>query len=1198
LSHRTDRFLNRSPHGRPIVLGIARLLFGTLLTIAVCFNSTPACAQNLCGDAPPQLCGFGPYAGAFLRGGRGLNKPFASDDPLLASQSPWTMSLWFRAENGVTTTLLAGFGDPAEEDSRYLGLRDAKPILRMGIGNGLTGPESINAGGWHFLAATFDGVTARLFVDGREVDHGTPDMGPVQDAELMIAPDFVSNQREKLRRNVVTFPLQIPKRLQEWQHFGGKIAGFSVARSPFSSAEIERDASRPPEFENLPYEDGSKSWPFQVKQQVGYIAPQPPEGLPQSKAPFAKPVAIPVLTGPTLAPAGRDQWSIARNWRMQAAPVVRADGQDLSSANVLTDTWYAATVPGTVLTTLVNRGVYPDPYWDLNNLTIPESLNKQDYWYRVAFPTPEKLSSGSRYILTFHGINYAAQIWLNGRKVGSIVGAFLRGSYDVTDLLRHEGENALAVRISPPPHPGIPQEQSMKGGPGDNGGAMLLDGPTFVATEGWDWIPAIRDRDSGIWQDVTLQAVGPVALGDPQIITELPLPRTDSADVTIEVPLENRATVAEKLTLHASFEGGVSISKEVTASPGASSVTFSSSDFPQLHVDHPQLWWPNGYGNPDLYHLRLSVDSGSGAKQETVTQFGIREVTYELSLFAPDGTLRRVEVNPTVARFAHENVVDVSHAGLRQTPDGWAASLTETALRSRAIAAVTDEDAMTDLVIKVNGVRIAARGGNWGMDDAMKRISRERLEPYFRLHQQAGVNIIRNWVGQSTEPQFYELADEYGLMVWNDFWESTENYNAEAQDPELWLANAVDTVKRYRNHPSIVMWCGRNEGVPQPLISDGLAQVLVQDDGTRYYTPSSNRVNLRGSGPYQYQDPAFYFDRLDQGFAVELGVPSLSTLESLERWIAPENRWPVSDAWAYHDWHQSQGGDTHPFMEHLDRQFGAPVNLPDMERKAQMLDYTLHRAIFEGFNAHLWKPNSGRLIWMSQPAWPSNTWQMISSDYDTQASFYGVMKACEPQHVQLDLSTFTVDLINTTTAPLAGVTVKATVVSLAGQPLYSKSTNAAVGADAEADVFRLPLDDIFAGPAVDAPVFLRLNLLAGDGKVLSSNFYWLTKHDEDLRRLNTLPKANIQFTTTTARNERERLITTTLTNKGQQAALQLKLTLMNKQSGQRILPAYYSDNYVSLLPGESETVTIRYSADKDEPLVKIRGYNFAPTELR
>ena len=186
-------------------------------------------------------------------------------------------------------------------------------------------------------------------------------------------------------------------------------------------------------------------------------------------------------------------------------------------------------MPGTVLTTLVDRGVYPDPDYGLNNLAIPETLNKQDYWYRTEFKTPSNLG-GKRLTLTFHGINYKRAVWLNGQSLGTITGAFIRGNFDVTGILKAGQTNVLAVRVSPPPHPGIPQEQSIKGGPGENGGLMCLDGPTFVATEGWDWIPAIRDRDTGIWQPVTITATNSVKIGDPQVITTLPLPDTSQRE--------------------------------------------------------------------------------------------------------------------------------------------------------------------------------------------------------------------------------------------------------------------------------------------------------------------------------------------------------------------------------------------------------------------------------------------------------------------------------------------------------------------------------------------------------------------------------------------------------------------------------------------------------------------------------------------
>jgi beta-galactosidase/beta-glucuronidase len=333
-----------------------------------------------------------------------------------------------------------------------------------------------------------------------------------------------------------------------------------------------------------------------------------------------------------LIPAAANVWKLG-SWRLAEAPKIDASAKDISSANYSDTAWYPATVPGTVLTTLIDRGVYPDYDYGLNNMAIPECLARQDYWYRTSFDAPPGID-GKQLTLTFKGINNAAEVWVNGSRRGTSVARSSAAS-SISPQCRREAHGHRRARLAAAAS-GIPHEESIAAGPGENGGWVALDGPTFAASEGWDWIPGIRDRNTGIWQDVELKASGRVRVLDPQVITRLPLPKTDSAEVSILVPVDSSHIAPVDVTVTAKFEG-VSLTKTTSVIPGRSEIKFTAAEFPALNVANPRLWWPNGYGAQELYHLDLAVSDRGRPSDTKSLRFGIRHVTYEYSLFDSDG---------------------------------------------------------------------------------------------------------------------------------------------------------------------------------------------------------------------------------------------------------------------------------------------------------------------------------------------------------------------------------------------------------------------------------------------------------------------------------------------------------------------------------------------------------------------------------
>jgi len=916
----------------------------------------------------------------------------------------------------------------------------------------------------------------------------------------------------------------------------------------------------------------------QYKLNFGLSQPQDPATLPKSKVQFILPVKKEKVTIQTkLIQAKDNEMILSAGWELIEAENAGATGETISQSSYSTKNWTNAVVPGTVLTSLVQQGVYPDPYFGVNNLAIPDTLCRMDWWYRISFQSPEKKSEKTWLLL--NGINYRAIIWLNGKKLGKMNGAFVRGEFDITGIVKSSGENVLAVQILPPPNPGIPHEESPTAGTGPNGGQLCLDGPTFISSEGWDWVPGIRDRNIGIWQDVRLKFTGEIVLSDPQIITDLPLPETTSAKLTIQTQVKNTSASTQEIDLSGSIEK-ITFSQTVTLKSGETkTVTFAPDQFPQLTIKNPKLWWPNGYGEQNLYSVKITAAKKSQISDEKTVRFGIREMSYELNVDTPSEKAKRIEFNPVKDQAEGKPLFDFNKARIYK--DGISIAPLHEGMNAGKLTPLADTTMNPYLVIKVNGQRIFCKGGNWGMDDAMKQVDRNHLEPYFRLHKDANFTMIRNWTGESTEEVFYELADEYGLLVWNDFWLSTGGYNLNPNDNLLFLDNAKEVIRRFRNHPSIALWCARNEGVPLPQLETQLEVLLAAEDPTRFYNPDSRALNLRWSGPWHYQkDQTEYYKNIAFGFSTELGTPSVPTAETMRSMMAKEDVWPISDVWYYHDLHDGQKD----YLATIENLYGKSESLDDFCKKAQLVNYDSHRNMFESWNSRLWNNTSGVLLWMTHPAWPSTVWQVYSSDYETFGSYYGSKKACEPIHVQMNLDNLKTVVINTTLNKIEKALVRLDIADLAGKTIHQSEQKLDILANQLTNCENLDLP-----PNLPDVYLVRLTVSDRKGKILSQNEYWKSRMPgNELTAFNSLEKTTITVKPVSPGIKNQ--LSFELKNTGKTPAIAIDLSLTDKKTGTRILPAYFSEKYFTLLPGETKTISVEYKSDS-QPELLISAYN-------
>ncbi len=863
-----------------------------------------------------------------------------------------------------------------------------------------------------------------------------------------------------------------------------------------------------------------------------------------------------------------------KDWTLQDAAVVEAqakregwfkynsacqttEGEKLSLNGYDPKGWYKATVPGTVLTTLVDNGVYPEPTYGENNRPeiIPDDLCRKDWWYRTKVRIPDSFKDKTVW-LNFDGINYHAEIWVNGRITGRMTGAFKRRSFDLAKSgdAKAGKDISIAVRISPQPTVGTPSEHTMGTTGGPCGGVARLDGPVFGCCVGWDWLSGVRDREAGLWRKVTLSATGDAKLLDPQVVTDLPsLPKLDTATVCVNVPVRNLSEKPLEGTVTVAFDD-VKVSKKVALGPSETkTVAFAPAEFAALRVKNPKLWWPNGLGEPALHDMKISLEAGGKASDGKSLKFGIRKFDY----------------------FA---------------------------------------GGKPEFALAVNGVRVFMKGGNWGLDEMLKRVRRDRIDAQVRLHREENFNMIRDWGGMSQSEELFDACDRYGILLWEDFWQFN---SIDPVNTDFYFAHVKDTILRFRNHASLVIWCARNEATPPKYLDDEMRFMIKDLDPTRHYQANSGGgYGFNSGGPYDWAPPARFSRFMDdtswkkqETFKTEIGGVSIPTIESLMS-MFPKKDWDgFTDAWAEHNM-CAGGGRKYPRF--MTQRYGEIRNFADFARKAQLMNYETHRAIFEGRIGRMFEPMEGVLLWMSIPAQPSLIWQSFTYDLDTHATYFGIKKGCETRHVFFNESAEggIVQAVNHGRHPFAGkakFSIYNLDASLAGTQEFPVKLGPAQ---------KLKLGDVKWPEKLSKVHFMKAELFDSDGKSVSDNFYWhnracnpanaaelrddnkIVRYD-DLRELDTLPAVTLEAKAKSVVRDGKTFVAVDVVNPSKSVALMAHFQLRGRKSGKRVLPTSYSDNYISLLPGEKKRIVARCDTaqlEGDQPFVTVDGWNVTVTE--
>jgi len=879
---------------------------------------------------------------------------------------------------------------------------------------------------------------------------------------------------------------------------------------------------------------------------------------------FLKLVALVFLTGL----ASQNSWSreityLRDNWRVQSEKEIqeiKEGGAKLSGPGVNLKVWYPASVPATVLAVLVENKVYPDPYYGVNLTKIPGYVSGRwlampedspfypSWWYRTEFAVPESYQ-GKNLILHLDGINYKANVWLNGKKIGDekdVIGMFRRFEFDITDLVKFRELNYLAIETIAPGK--LPQKRYIT--------------KQLEATTGWDdHNPYPPDANVGIWQDVYITATGAIAIKNPYVQTKLEIPQLNEAHLTISADLVNRTDKEVSGELTGTIEN-INFKQAVKLAPReVKTVWFKPEQFKQLNIKNPRVWWPSPVGPQELYDLKMEVRVDGKISDDEKVTFGIREITSYIN----DEGWRTFKVNG-------KNIL--IRGGAWMTSD---MLLRLTPKRYEALVRYAKEAGFN--MLRSEGFSI------------------RETEEFYSLCDKYGIMVTQQIFGRNipdeklavscVEDMILRIRNHPSLVHFLGHDETFPTQTLDAAYRELIAKYIPD--RTYQPHSGAFNVKDRFE---TGGTRTGTLELWTYAGPAHYYTHK--------------KDGAW-------GFAQSGGIGGvIADKESIKRMLPDDQLWPQwSEAFSLHT--VIQGAEYFNYLRKaIYRRYGEPKNFDDFWWIITANNYESARGMFEAYARNKYSA-TGITTWKYDASWPAAlTWQYVDWYLLPTGAYFGAKKACEPLHIQYSYDDNSIYIVNSYYREFKGLKADVKIYNYDLTEKFSKTEIADVAPDGKTELFKMTMPQglsksfflalkLYDGDGkLVTDNFYWLSTTPekparryfGAVALSKGSFF----DHSDLRKL---PPVKLSLSCQNKNSGSDQAILVSVKNPTNHLAFFIKMELLKGKDGLQVAPSYWSDNYFSLLPGEEKLVLVSFAQsdlETKEPVIKVGGWNIEPVD--